>query len=278
MATNVHDINQRQIFLEDANKRQQNIQQHRKIVNWLSSVDYSTYQNELIGRRQNGTGEWLLQSNEFKDWISHTSRAFFCHGIPGAGKTMSTSIVVNHLQGNFHHDASVGIAYLYCNFRQQTQSATDLIANLLKQFTRPSVPLDLENIHRRHSINGMPPSFDEVLSILHSVFASYSKAFILIDALDECRVTDRVRSQLMSALFDLQSKSGANIFVTSRSIPDIKEEFKRKKAVSLEIRASNEDVRKYLDVHIKRLPSFVQECADLEEKVKAAATKAARGM
>jgi hypothetical protein len=37
-------------------------------------------------------------------------------GIPGAGKTMATSIVVSLYLKSFH-DASVGIAYIHCNYR-----------------------------------------------------------------------------------------------------------------------------------------------------------------
>jgi hypothetical protein len=54
-----------------------------------------------------------------------------------------------------------------------------------------------------------------------------SRAFIIIDALDECSATDRVLSQFMEELFSLQAKTGSSFFATSRPILGIPEEFER---------------------------------------------------
>jgi shikimate kinase len=58
-------------------------------------------------------------------------------GIPGAGKTIFTSIIADDLNKQFQNDASFGIAYLYCNFRRQgEQRAEDLLASLLEQLSQ----------------------------------------------------------------------------------------------------------------------------------------------
>lgn len=187
--------------------------------------------------------------------------------------------MVDYLLRRFHNDVSVGIAYLYCSFRrQQGQHLTDLILSLLRQLAQPAVPEAVTTLYRYHKDKGTRPSLDEILNILHSVIAGYSRAFIIIDALDECKVSDGVRSKFISALFNLQAKTYVNLFTTSRFIPDIQEEFERIGSVPLEIRASDEDVRRYLDGHTSRLPSFVQECPDLGDEIKTAIIKTAKGM
>jgi hypothetical protein len=66
----------------------------------------------------------------------------FCPGIPGAGKTILTSIVVDNLCNRFHNDATVGIAYVYCNFRRKDEQKIDaLLASLLKQPAKSQVSL-----------------------------------------------------------------------------------------------------------------------------------------
>jgi Cdc6-like AAA superfamily ATPase len=278
-------VNEIQKTTQDTNAIVKKLSQHgenqecQAILDWLTSTTYASQQSDLIGRRQEGTGEWLLNSNEFKDWINQKKQTLFCPGIPGAGKTIATCIVVDYLSLEFQNDASVGIAYLYCNFkRQEEQHSTDLLMSLLRQLARPSVPETVRSLHRYHTAKETRPSFEEILNVLNSVVAGYSRAFIIIDALDECKVSDGVRSKFMSAIFNLQAKMSVNLFATSRFIPDIEEEFKRIGAVSLEIRASDEDVRRYLDSHISRLPSFVQECPQLMNRVKTAIIQAARGM
>jgi hypothetical protein len=46
----------------------------------------------------------------------------------------------------------------------------------------------------------------------------------------------------------------------------------------LEIRANNEDVQRYLDGHMSRLPSFVSRSSDLKEEIKSEIIKAVDGM
>jgi Cdc6-like AAA superfamily ATPase len=202
----------------------------------------------------------------------------FCPGIPGAGKTMMTSIVVEHLSTKLENDASIGIAYLYCNYRrQQEQQPTDLLANLLKQLVQelPFVPESIERLYELHKHRRTRPSFGEISEILRSVIARYSRAFIIIDALDELQFS-RARRRLLPEIFSLQTKAGASLFATSRFIQETTKEFKG--ATSIEIRASDEDVRKYLDGHMSQLPSFVLRSLDLQEKIKAEIIKAVDGM
>jgi Cdc6-like AAA superfamily ATPase len=229
-------------------------------------------QSDFIGRRQAGTGEWLLKSNEFQAWVNQDKRTLFCPGIPGAGKTIATSIVVDHLQRTFHGDG-VGIGYLYCNFRrQQEQGPTDLLLSLLKQFAQPSIPETVVSLYKYHQDNRTRPSFDEILMALYSVVSSYSKTFIIIDALDEC-LSDG-RHKFMPGILNIQAKYGANIFATSRFIPDITEKFNRR--TWLEIRATDHDVRKYLDGRI--LQSGRKLLTTNCEEIKPAIAKAVDGM
>ncbi|KAH8701007.1 nucleoside phosphorylase domain-containing protein, partial [Talaromyces proteolyticus] len=253
-------------------------QEHQAILNWLTATDYSSQQSDFIERRQEGTGEWLLKSNEFQEWINQ-KQILFCPGIPGAGKTIATSIVIDHLYRKFQEDTSVGIAYLYCNFRrQQEQHLTDLLLSLLKQFAHPSVPKTVISLYEYHKEKGTRPSFAEVLDVLYTVVTGYTRAFIVIDALDECQVSDGTRDKFLSEIFQLQAKTGVNFFATSRFIPDIRAEFERRESILLEIRARDGDVRSYLEGHMSRLPSFVKRQPNLQEEIKTEIACAVDGM
>jgi len=204
----------------------------------------------------------------------------FCTGIPGVGKTMISAIVVDHFCSRFQNDASVGIAYLYCNFRRQQEETSEaLLLSLLKQLIqdRPSLSESVKNLYEYYRPKRTRPSLDEISKALHSVITGYSRAFIIIDALDECRVSDGGRKQLLSEISNLQSRTGINLFATSRLIPDIMKEFEGR-SISLEIRASPEDLRRYLGGHMSSLPSFVLRSPSLQEEVQADIVKAVEGM
>ena len=87
-----------------------------EILNWLTDINYGSQQTDYIGRRQVETGQWLLDSSEFKAWVENNNQTLFCPGIPGAGKTILTSIIVDNLTSRFRNDPKTGIAYIYCNF------------------------------------------------------------------------------------------------------------------------------------------------------------------
>jgi Cdc6-like AAA superfamily ATPase len=203
----------------------------------------------------------------------------FCWGIPGTGKTILTSIVVNDLCKRYHNNTTIGIAYVYCNFRRQgEQKADDLLANLLKQLAQgqSSLPDSVKNLYDQNQARQTRPSVDEILRALRSVAAMYSRVFIIVDALDECQASDGCRTRFLAGIFSLQAKCGANVIATSRQNPYIEREFKG--CISLEILASDEDVRKYINGHISQLPAFVSKRPDLQEEIVTEIARAVEGM
>jgi Cdc6-like AAA superfamily ATPase len=268
--------------LHECQDNRERHEEHQAILDWLTPIDYAPQQSDFIARRQEGTGQWLLNSGQFREWLTQGKQTLFCPGMPGAGKTMIASIVVDHLCGKFFNDANIGIAYLYCNFRQQEeQKPMDLFLSVLKQLLqeRPSMPETVKSLYDSHKDKRTRPSFNEILKLLYSVVANYSRAFIIIDALDECRVSDRPdadRKKLVSEIFNLQVKTGASLFATSRFIPEIIKEFEG--SLSLEICASDADVQKYVDGCMPQLPSFVLRNLDLQEEIKTEIVKAVDGM
>jgi NACHT domain len=254
-------------------------EEHETVLDWLTPIDYAPQQSDFIARRQKGTGQWLLESDEFQEWLTKDAQTLFCPGIPGAGKTIITSIVIDHLHSKFQNDGSVGIAYIYCNFRrQQEQKSEDLLASLLKQLCqeKPSMPEIMKNLYKRHKDKRTRPSIDEVSKALHSVVADYSKTFIIIDGLDECQVTDGSRMKFLSEILYLQTKVGVSLFMTSRFVQEIMKNFQG--CVSREIIASDKDVQRYIESHTLQLPSFVCRSPALQEEIITKIVKTVKGM
>jgi len=113
----------------------------------------------------------------------------FCPGMPGAGKTILVSIVINYLQRNFG-DRDVGIAYLYCNFRRvDDQTVEQLIANLVKQllsnkFPPPPGVMDTYTRCKKHKSQQFLSDLEEMFYVIASLYTD--GVFVIVDALDEC--------------------------------------------------------------------------------------------
>jgi Cdc6-like AAA superfamily ATPase len=249
----------------------------KKILGWLTPIDYGPQQSDFINRRQEGTGQWLLDLEKCQGWLNLSKQTLFCQGIPGAGKTIISSIVIDHLYTKYQTDVSIGIAYLYCNFRQQYKRS-DLLASLLKQLVRRRsfIPESLQKLYDCHNERQTRSSSDEISKILQSVIADYRRVFIIIDALDECQVSDWGCTVFLSEILSLQAKTGTNLFATSRFVPEIEKMFKQ--SISLEIRANGEDVQRYLEGYMSRLPSFVLSSHSLQDEIKNTISKAVDGM
>ena len=206
-------------------------------------------------------------------------QALFCPGIPGAGKTILTSIVVEELITRFSTNTAIGIAYIYCNFRrQEEQKIDDLLSSLLRQLaeSQPSLPVTVKELYDRHKMKRTRPSLDEVSRSLQTITALHSRVFIIVDALDECQVSNGYRQKFLADLFNLQVNHRVNLFVTSRFIPEITTKFQGN--ISLEIRASREDICRYVEAHIGYLLSFNDWNRQLQDEIKVAIVDAVDGM
>jgi Cdc6-like AAA superfamily ATPase len=215
----------------------------------------------------------------FQRWLKKSGKTLFCPGIPGAGKTVLTAIVVDHLLDKYQTELAIGIAYIYCNYqRQDKQRLDDLLGSLLRQLSelQPSMPDATTKLYERHKPKRTRPSTDELVAALQSVASSYVRTFIIVDALDECQTSDGCRTRFVKDCFDLQTRCRANLFVTSRFLFSITEIFDE--TPTLEIRANPKDVRKYLAGQMFRLPGFVSRDIGLQEDIIRAIVGAVDGM
>ncbi|POR33893.1 Uncharacterized protein TPAR_05909 [Tolypocladium paradoxum] len=260
----------------------QDSREKEEVLNWVTTVDYGTQQSDYLRLRQPGTGQWLLDSPQYKLWLEADGQTLFCQGIPGAGKTLLTSIAIDEITTRFGNDNQrIGIAYVFCNFRRQDEQKYDgLLASLLKQLAQRQafVPKVVNSLHDKHKAQRTRPTVAEVATTLRAVAALFSKVFILIDALDEYSDLRGHRTNFLAEIFGLQNDSAcvANIFVTSRPIPEVVHKFKN--AIPLEVRASDEDIQKYVSGRISHLPSFVRADPRLQENITAAIVQAVDGM
>ena len=136
------------------------------------------------------------------------------------------------------------IAYIYCNFKEQDKhSVRELIASLLKQLVQDH-PVMLEvvgSLYDKHHCNRTHPSLGELTETLRKGVERFGKVFVIIDALDELVEHDR-----WHLVKEVQSLGPTvNLMVTSRPLSSIVQMFEGMK--SIDIRANEKDVRKYLE-------------------------------
>jgi hypothetical protein len=150
----------------------------------------------------------------------------------------------------------VACIYVYFDYKTQTQTQkrqdlSSLLSSLLGQLVRQGdqITPEIKSTYKAYKSGDMQPTPDEYLRMLKSQIKLFSKAFVVVDALDECLNDSETNTQndFLKALRQLPHK--AHILFTSR--PDISIGKKIQPNAKLEIRANPIDLRKYLEYRIQ---------------------------
>jgi Cdc6-like AAA superfamily ATPase len=246
------------------------------LLEWVSRSDYPAQQSTIIRERQEGTGQWFLTASEMIRWKDEVKATLFCPGIPGAGKTMVAAIAIDYLLRSVQSD-SHGVAYIYCNYKaQQQEDILSLLAAILKQLSQGqlSTMKHVEQLHQRHAQCGTRPSLNDICDTLEHVLSDYLTVYIVIDALDECQ--DSTRRQLVAKLRFFQTGRDVRLLVTSRPMPEIGSDYRA--ALRLEVRATKEDLKRFVAGRICELSVAIRRDTVLQEMVQEKITEAAGGM
>ena len=167
----------------DSIRLNQENEERKQILSGLSSIDFEAIHCDISSRRVKYTGQWLLESTEFETWVrAKNAPILWCRGIPGAGKTVMTSLVIDHLRSLRATNASIGVAGLYCTYKDRS-TITNLFGSVLRQLVESLyvLPSSIFKDHRDQSL-----SSKEIYEELSIVTSSYEQVFLVIDALDEC--------------------------------------------------------------------------------------------
>lgn len=256
-------------------------QQYKKwdeTLDWLAPCSYKSQQADLLQKQEKDTGKWFLEHQTFRTWLDRqrSIQTLFCHGLPGAGKTIIASIVIDCLWNSRQEKNSI-VAFLHCNYNMQSQQTTEkMLRTILRQFAEqvPSILDNVAELHESSKEQQRHPSLKDISEAVYSVAKSFKSVFLVIDALDECPTENLM--PLLDVIWNLQ-KSGTSFMATSRPL-SVEQAFKQH-AVGLsrlEIRADYLDVETYIDRNFDSSKYY----ADMSDVVKFKETiaEAADGM
>ena len=191
---------------------------------------------------------------------------------------MLASLVIDHLQ-NFSDKQNHGVAYIYCDYRrQEEQTPIKLIASVTKQLLRHqvSIPEEISKAYEHHQKKQTRSSFADVLDMAKSSMVALPRIHLMVDALDELGNAGQIRQSFIRSLRQLQDSHHFNLITTSRYIPSLALEFHQ--PLSIHIRASSEDIKKYVEGHVLDLPNCVRKSVELQEAISKATVSSVEGM
>jgi hypothetical protein len=183
---------------------------------------------------------------------------------------------VNNLRENLANE-TIGVAVLYLDHKvTEAHTPTNLLAGIWQQLA-PGKPMAslVHELYNKHRERSMCPSLQEIYSVLHAAVSDCTCVFIVVDALDE--YPEEHRDTLLRHLWNLGST--ARLILTSR--PHIGVDHIIPKVETLDVRASEEDIRRYLEGQIpksSRLSRHVNKPSGLRESIEDKIVKRSDGM
>jgi hypothetical protein len=253
--------------------------QRDEVYRWLQITDPSSLHNRAQKDYEPGTGSWVLRSPEWTNWLTLTTRCLWVHGIPGAGKTILASFLVESAREHCTQLAGTGIAgmvYYYCYFGHNQDEASPFLRWVICQLCRQAdcVPDEVYRLYK----SGMQPSLTQLLIALETILDKFEVAYIILDAVDE----SSSRVDILKIIRDLSTDSRftkIKILVTSREYIDIEEVMVD---VSVAMSMSNplveEDIRLHIRTLLQSAPKFRHWPKDILAEVEETVSKEAKGM
>jgi len=162
------------------------------------------------------------------------------------------SIIIDHLGSiSYNQIHKNAIAYIYCNYGEPDQTAFNILGSLLHQLilANPIFPDGIKKLYEANEEKKTRPRLDDYVQQLLSLCASFTRIYILVDALDE--LASRERDILLSALKQLTNVS---FLMTSRHSWNIQAAFAANSQI--EIRANDEDIKAFLRREIENSPNL----------------------
>ncbi|KFA52172.1 hypothetical protein S40293_00599 [Stachybotrys chartarum IBT 40293] len=187
-----HRISAINSFQKD--KITQNERHRAMVLQWLSPLNIETEQERLRGIRSicKDPGRWLLEDSRFQNWFNpefSTRPLLWLSGIPGAGKTILTSVVVDATRKVL----DTTVAMFYFKYGQDMRSsflgfARSILAQILGQN-----PHLLPYFHEKASMSGDASLLSSSIAkeMMQTALSNCMKLYLIVDGLDECGRAER---------------------------------------------------------------------------------------
>ena len=240
---------------------------------------------KAIKQHQAGTGRWFLDSEQFCNWKEGTASFLWLHGMPGCGKTILCSAVLQTVLEYCQESVGKALAFFYFDFTDPRKQDPELmVCSLISQLSQQCVkiPAALVTLFSSCGKGGMRPSLNAALQVLHDMILEFPQTYVIVDALDECAN----RKELMDILRCIVGwkSEKLHILVTSREEGDIENSFQyfvdRQDMVCLHSKLVDPDIEVYIRQRLsedERLQKWRKD-TQIQEEIETALVKGAHGM
>ena len=194
----------------------------------------------------------MTESPELQDWLTGENRSVWLYGIPGAGKTVLASLVIDEALRESSDNTAV--AYFYCDDEDRaTQQVSRILTSLVEQIAKQDEQSfekvqEFYKIHNPEQRDDTKYGPEELRDLILDMTSMFDCVMIDVDALDECGVDADQTFEMLVSLNDCDFMNIKTLFL-SLDEPNIRQLLNT--YTQLPIAARSSDLRLYVAAEIE---------------------------
>lgn len=227
--------------------------EQQKILDSIGPITPHKNHEMSLKLRHPATGLWFIESGIFERWLKEKNARLWIYGIPGAGKTVMCSSVIQAALRQTELDTIV--TFFYCDYKNtETQNPSNILGALASQIARQNQQSlkQLKRFYQKHNPDDVssvvyPP--EDLRDLIVSMVLDCKCVMIVVDALDECDSQTWDVVDLLASLSVPRENCDVRTLFLSREEQEIREllvDF-----VKVSIAAQSSDLKLYVAAEVE---------------------------
>lgn len=246
-------------------------------ISWLKVTGVREDElTELGEKRHEGTCEWVFGNALFHSWKddAHGEPVLWVKGIPGAGKTILSTYVIQKMQ----EEGGFTTAYHICNsYTTNKNLQGEILRSFAAQLLRSNREL-ATYVHENYANKGLEPGIPKLKKLLPELLRTIPNVRFIIDGLDEYPESEQTK--ILSELIALTKEPNCQcrVLFSNREGKHIDRVLGSKPTISLKDQHAevSKDIEVYVHYELEELRSRFGE--PLINKVQRVIVEQAKGM
>ena len=236
------------------------LSRQNEICKWLAPLDNESgcdhYLEDLADARSlrlPNTCHWIKPRSEYEVWStcepSSKSSLLWIHAIPGAGKTILASYIIDDAVKS---SSSTVLYFFFKNGDSDKNTAVAAVRALIYQLLQHSSFAHTKRLYdeihkcKERTAHTRAVNLMQLWDVFAKHCSSVTSPIIVLDALDECRDI----SKLLPHVLRLTNIAQVRIAFTSRREPELKEALQGIQSLAIGLEDVRDDIRVYLDYRV----------------------------
>ncbi|KAF4500231.1 ankyrin repeat [Fusarium agapanthi] len=245
-----------------------------EIIRWLEQTNPSSLHSLEFSKHEPQTTAWVTNSSQWMAWISSPSepRLIWIYGLPGAGKTVLASYIIEELEKLCEPANGSACSYYYCHYSRDQDETVPFLSWVIGHVCRQMswIPLELKRLHD-HSCEPTTADLKEILEIVAQIL---DVMYIVIDAVDESIPREELLSLIETIAVDKWFQK-IRILATSRQYFNIEQSLAEiSESISMPNPMVDADIRRFVHARLRssrRLKRWHERFDEIEEVLAAMA-------